>query len=357
VNVLVTGANGFLGRHVVAELLRRGHAVRALVRPAVKTATLPAPLRDPRVEVFRADLRGAPNLPQAFEGTDALVHLAAAVTGGEDAQFAATVVGTEKLLAAMAQSPTCKRLVLASSFSVYDWSSIRRLTEDSPLEPEPDLYDRDGYAVAKLWQERVARRLSEEHGWQLTVLRPGFIWGKGNEDLSGIGQRVGPLQMVFGPTRKVPVTHVENCAHAFAEATENPRAINQTFNVIDDHLPSAWRYAREYLRGSSTRALRLPVPYFLAMNVTRLARRVSKWVFSGKGKLPSILVPCRFEARFKPVHFGRFTDTRLHQTLAWRPPLTFEESLRRTYSPTEIHPPPTTNTPPIQTALSARPTN
>ena len=145
--VLVTGASGFLGRHVVAEFLRRGHPVRALVRPAAKV--------DPQrlgwegdAELVRADLRAGGDLPSPFAGIDALVHLAAAVTGGEEAQFGATVVGTENLLAAMARS-SCKRLVLAGSFSVYDWSAVRgTLTEDSPLEA--DLYDRDGYAVSHL---------------------------------------------------------------------------------------------------------------------------------------------------------------------------------------------------------------
>ena len=88
--------------------------------------------------------------------------------------------------------PTTRRLVLASSFSVYDWSAIRgELTEESPVEPATDLYDRDGYAVAKVWQERVARRMAAEHGWDLTVLRPGFIWGRGNEYLAGLGQKLG----------------------------------------------------------------------------------------------------------------------------------------------------------------------
>ena len=118
--VLITGANGFLGRHVVAEFLRRGHAVRALVRPAARLDDLGWP--EP-VEVVRADLRVSRELAAAFAGVDVLVHLAAAVTGGEDAQLAATVVGTERLLDAMARSQT-GRLVLASSFSVYDWGAI-----------------------------------------------------------------------------------------------------------------------------------------------------------------------------------------------------------------------------------------
>jgi nucleoside-diphosphate-sugar epimerase len=323
-HILVTGANGFLGRHVLEECLRRGHEVTALVRPAAKlTGTVWS-----RVRIFRGDLRASRNLAEAFDGVDTLVHLAAAVSGSEDVQFAASVVGTERLLDAMARSQ-CKRVVLASSFSVYDWSRMRGLaTEESPLEPEPDLYERDGYAVAKLWQERVARRAAEEQGWELAVLRPGFIWGKGNEDLAGIGQRVGRIQMVFGPFRKVPVTHVENCAAAFVEAAENPAAVGQTFNVVDDELPSAWGYAGAYLRGSGRGGVRVPVPYFAAMTTARVTMRVIKWVFHGKGKLPSILVPCRFEARFKP---GRFTNRKLKETLGWRPALAWRESVERTF--------------------------
>ena len=92
------------------------------------------------MEVFRADLRTSRELPRAFEGVDVLIHLAAVVSGGEDAQFAGTVVGTERLLDAMASS-TCRRLVLCSSFSVYDFSATHRtLDEDSPLHQVPDVY-------------------------------------------------------------------------------------------------------------------------------------------------------------------------------------------------------------------------
>src|SRR5262249_48860290 len=224
VRVLITGANGFLGRHVVAEFLRRGHAVRALVRPAAHVDES----GNSAVEVFRADLRVARNLDAAFHGVDALVHLAAAVAGGEDVQFAATVVGTERVLAAMARSAT-KRLVLASSFSVYDWSAITgTLSEESPVEAGADLYDRDGYAVAKCWPERVARRAVGEHGWQATVIRPGFIWGPGNTYLACLGQKFGRVHLVFGGSGRIPLTHVVNCADLFVTATEDPRAIGET---------------------------------------------------------------------------------------------------------------------------------
>lgn len=325
--VLITGANGFLGRHVVDEFLRRGHQVRALVRPAAKVDGLGWP---DSVEIFRADLRASRDLPSAFEGIDAVVHLAAGVKGSEDAQFAASVVGTERLLEAMAKTGT-RRLVLASSFSVYDWSEIRgELTEESPVEPSSDLYDRDGYAVAKVWQERVARRLAEENGWDLTVLRPGFIWGRGNEYLAGLGQQLGSTHLVFGPSTRLPLTYVENCAHCFAEATENPKAIGQTFNVVDDIGPTISAYLKDYLRGTGERGRAVPIPYGLAFPGVRMARWISKRLFRGKGKLPSLLVPSRFEARFKPL---RFDNRKLREVLGWAPPLGQSERLRRTYGP------------------------
>src|ERR1700726_232465 len=151
---LVTGANGFLGRHLVGALLARGIDVRAMVRPATRLEAIGWPSS---VEVFRADLRTSRELPRAFEGVDVLIHLAAVVSGGDDAQFAGTVASTERLLDAMATS-ACRRLVLCSSFSVYDYSSTRRtLDEGSPLHQVPDVYTRDGYRISKWWQERVIR--------------------------------------------------------------------------------------------------------------------------------------------------------------------------------------------------------
>src|SRR5262249_25438136 len=98
--VLVSGASGFLGRHVTECLLKRGHSVRAIIRPASKV-----PAWGEQVEIFRADLRSNnDNLIPAFEGVDAVLHLAAPTTGNEDIQFASAVTGTERFLEAMARS-------------------------------------------------------------------------------------------------------------------------------------------------------------------------------------------------------------------------------------------------------------
>ena len=71
--VLVTGAGGFLGRHVVDRLLERGHRVRAVIRAGSALADIKY-----EVELFSADLRSHDNLVAAFDGIDAVLHLAAA---------------------------------------------------------------------------------------------------------------------------------------------------------------------------------------------------------------------------------------------------------------------------------------
>jgi 2-alkyl-3-oxoalkanoate reductase len=324
---LVTGANGFLGQHVVCALLARGIQVRAMVRPAARLEALGWPAS---VEVFRADLRTSRELGRAFDDIDVLVHLAAVVSGGEDAQFAGTVAGTERLLDAMAAS-SCRRLVLCSSFSVYDYGATRRiLDEESPLHRVPDVYTRDGYTISKWWQERVTRRLAEMHGWDLTVLRPGFIWGRDHSYLAALGQQLGRHHLVIGPLTRMPMTHVENCADVFAVAVTDPRARGQTLNVVDGPGERIWSYLSDHMRGSGQRGWRLPIPYSLASWAVRLAFAT---VFRRATKVPSILIPHRFESRLKPL---RFVNHRLRVTLGWTPPLDYDQCLVRTHDPAAL---------------------
>jgi 2-alkyl-3-oxoalkanoate reductase len=324
VRALVTGANGFLGQRVVAALLAQGHTVRALVRPATAVEKIGWPAA---VEIVRGDLRSSRELLPAFDGVDVLVHLAAAVTGGEDAMFASTVSGTERLLAAMAGS-ACRRIVLASSFAVYDWSAIRgTLDESSPVETGRDLYARDGYTIAKAWQERVTRRFAAENGWDLTVLRPGFSWGRDHGYLAACGQQLGRLHVVIGPFSHLPLTHVDNCADLFARAAADPRAAGQTLNVVDGPGERIWSYLGDHLRRSGEGGFRVPFPYTVAFGVVSAAFAT---LFKRNEKLPHVLVPCRFESRLKPL---RYTNRRAQDVLGWTPPYGYAECLRRTYDP------------------------
>jgi UDP-glucose 4-epimerase len=309
---------------VVDALLARGVEVRALVRPTTRPDSLGWPAA---VEVFPADLLTSQDLVRAFEGVDVLVHLAAVVSGEQGLQLATAVGGTERLLTAMAGS-ACQRLVLCSSFSVYDYSATAgTLDERSPLHREQDVHARDGYTISKWCQERLTRRLAEEHGWSLTVLRPGFIWGRDHANLAALGLRMGPLQLVIGPLTRLPLTHVENCADVFAIAAEDPRARGQTLNVIDGPGVRVWSYLSEYLRGTGQHAARLPIPYGPSLWAVRLAFLT---VFRHLRNPPSLLIPNRFESRLKPLHFD---NRSLRETLGWTPPLNHLQCLARTYGP------------------------
>jgi UDP-glucose 4-epimerase len=319
--VLVTGAGGFLGCAVVASLLERGHEVRAIVRPSS-----PIPVWSDKVEIFRADLRVREDLASAFNGVDAVVHLAAATSGNEDMQFASTVVATERFLEAMAKSGV-RRLVHVSSLVVYDWSKAKScMDENTPLEHDP--YAMGGYTIAKIWQERVVSRFAEKHSWNVTIVRPGFIWGADHAQIAGMGRQFGRVYLLFGPFARLPLCHVANCADCLASMVANPAASGKIFNVLDGDDIRVWRYAREYARGTGQRALFLLVPYRAGLAVAQLAAFVSRKLFGRKGKLPSLLTPRRFESQFKPI---RFSNQLVRNTLSWTPRMTFEECLDPSY--------------------------
>jgi nucleoside-diphosphate-sugar epimerase len=319
--VLVSGGGGFLGRAVVDCLLKKGHEVRAIVRPSS-----PKPPWPDTVEVFRADLRVQEGLVSAFDGVDAVLHLAAATSGNEDMQFASTVVATERFLDAMAKS-TVKRLIHVSSLVVYDWSKARScMDETTPLEKDP--YAMGPYTIAKIWQERVVSRFSKMHSWDLTIVRPGFIWGAGHALIAGMGRQFGRIYLLFGPFTRLPLCHVDNCADCLVTAVENPAASGEIFNVIDGDDIRVWRYVREYARRTHQRGFLLPLPYRVGLGVAQLAALTSRSLFGSKGKLPSLLTPRRFESQFKPI---RFSNRRVRGVLNWTPRLSFGECLNATF--------------------------
>jgi nucleoside-diphosphate-sugar epimerase len=312
--VLVTGAAGFLGSRVVLALLDRGHAVRAVVRPA--SSTTPEAWQN-RAEIVRADLRAGADLEKLFDGIDALIHLAATVRGSAEAQFVGSAVCTEKLLEAMQRAGHTKHVVLAGSCSVYDWTATNgTLTEESPLET--NIYERDGYTVAKVWQERVARRMAAEQGWTLSIMRPGLIYGPGAVPAGSAGIGVGRAFLVLAPLSRLRLTHVDNCAAAFADAAE--KQASGVFNVVDDEQVTAWRYAGRLLKNKNT--VRIPVPYFAGLGIAHLAKLTSRILFPPKGgKLPGILIPRHYRARFKPLQYD---NRRAKEALGWQCKAFFE---------------------------------
>jgi UDP-glucose 4-epimerase len=279
------------------------------------------------VEVVRADLAGGAELEDAFAGSECLVHLAAATRGTRAEQHAVTVAGTARLLAAMARTST-RRLVLASSFATYDWGGIgEAVDESSPLLEPRSAAACGAYAEAKWEQERFTRQVSAEKGFDLTVLRPGFVWGRGREVPDGVGLTLGRVLLVLGPWSRPALTYVENCADLFATVVADTRARGRTFNVVDGSGTTSWRHAAGCRRVAGAPAFRVPVPYELAWAGVRIAHAVLRPL---EPRLPSALVPARFRARFRRV---AAEPRAAREVLGWRPPWSYEQAVRRALGP------------------------
>ena len=315
--LFITGAGGFVGRAVVKEARSRGHEVVAMVRSQKSAERL-----DGAMTVV-GDLRRPGPWVDALASCDAVIHLAAS-TGDFYDQLASTVLGTERLLAAMRDNGV-KRLVHISTFSLYDYRAIPvngRLDETSPLELRPE--DRDDYTQTKLLQEQLVREFGASSG-EVVIIRPGAIYGPDKLWEAGLAVRLfGQTWAAIAPRGRQKLTYVTNCAQAIVLAAERDEAIGQTLNIVDDDLPTQRQYAAALARHGFEVPRAVPVPYrFVAVGAT-VIDRMNRRFFAGKARLPGFIVPAKLDARFKPFEYS---NERAKRVLGWRPGKTLDEAL------------------------------
>lgn len=312
-NILVTGASGFLGRSVVAALSSRGHRVRANIRPTAAKADWPE-----AVEVSVCDL-SQDNLAAILVGMDAVIHLAGHSSSLDGLN--AAVLGTERLCAAVAPSHV-KRFSHVSSLAVYDWSQTEGVLDErcalagSTTAPT-------GYARSKLLQEEAVMRLRAADRI-VTILRPGFIWGKGRLWVDGVGRRLPRAYLLVASEASVPLTHVTNCADAVVTAALGGEGV---FNIVDEPPISRRSYLDAYITGSGASGLVIPLSYRSSVTLVSALCRILTGVFK-LGRLPSLLNPVRFEGQFKPVVVSA---NKIRDELGWTPPLGFAEAAKRSF--------------------------
>jgi nucleoside-diphosphate-sugar epimerase len=157
-SILVTGATGLTGHFVVEELLRRGHAVRALCRPAAAGGVAAG------AEVAVGDLTDADSLARAARGVDAIVHTA--VTRGDSA---VDIAAMEALLASWRTGP----FVYMSSLDVYGFAGPELITEDTPLSESYNDYATSKVVCERMLAEAAGRGGRVDH----VSLRAPYIWG------------------------------------------------------------------------------------------------------------------------------------------------------------------------------------
>jgi UDP-glucose 4-epimerase len=271
---LVTGAAGFLGRHLVAELAARGLRVRAAALPREDARELAAL----GAEVVRADLTAPETLPPLFAGgVERVFHLGAICNFSTRYRVLrpVNVEGTARI-AELALRAGVRAFVHVSSTSVYGPYRGVPFVEDAPREPQDDYgrSKRDG-------EDAVWRRAAE--GLPAVVLRPCTVYGPGCTDGAGKAfSRPTSLGAIPGDGRqRLSNVRVEDVAGAALHLSTRADAVGRAFNVADDSHPTleeALALAADAF-GTRSPRLHLPLPVVaLAARAQGLRARLARSV-------------------------------------------------------------------------------
>ncbi|MFT4065270.1 UDP-glucose 4-epimerase family protein [Paraburkholderia sp.] len=307
--VLVTGANGFVGKAVSRALLQRGDGVVGVVRRAQTAAE---GVREWLLDT--EDFEGIePRWPVGFS-CDAVIHLAARVHVMRETvadplvAYRATNVEGALRVAAAARRAGARRFVFVSSVkAMAEASTGRPIGEtDTPAPVDP-------YGISKLEAERALFDYGRASGLEIVVARPPLVYGP--------GVRANFLQLMNALARGIPLplgavtarrslVFVDNLADALVHCATDPRAAGETFHVTDGRDLSVAELARALATQLHAPARLVPVP----AGVLRVAGRLT-----GRSAQIDRLIG---ELRLDSSH--------IRERLGWVPPYTVEHGLLET---------------------------
>lgn len=329
--ILVTGAAGFIGSRVLQDLLGRGQRnLVCLVRPTSDAGEIEAILRrrpsNARVDVVKGNLLSRQDCEAACKNAKIILHLAAGI--GEKSYpdaFLNSVVATRNLLDASVKCAELRRFVLVSSFAVYsncDKPNGRLLDESCPVEEHPALRG-EAYCFAKVKQEEIVREYGRNYGVKYVIVRPGSVYGAKNSDITGrVGINTFGPYLHMGGSNTIPFTFVDNCANAIVLAGLVEGVEGETFNVVDDDLPSSRQFLRLYKRNVKN-FKSVYVPHLVSYGLCYLWEKYSHW---SQGQLPPAFNRKRWHAEWKKT---RYSNRKLKTKLGWMPRVSTADGLRR----------------------------
>ncbi len=312
-SLLVTGANGFVGRKLCAEAIQRGLHVRAATRDATALPGTEA--------AVIGNIDGRTDWTAALRGINTIVHLAARVhvlkepSADPLAEFLKVNRDGTENLARQAVQAGVKRLVFASSIKVNGEGTATRegkRAQDAFTEadiPSPS----DAYAVSKWQAEQALQRVAMETGLEVVNVRPPLVYGpdvKGNFlRLMMAIDRGAPLPLA-GAHNARSLLFVGNLTDALILCATHPAAAGQTYLVSDGEAVSTAELAAKTAQalGRANRCFYLP-PGLLRIGASVIGRA---------------------------GHFDRLfgslvvDDAKIRRELGWMPPYTFEQGLRET---------------------------
>ncbi len=268
----VTGGTGFVGSHLVEELLRRGYEVRCLVRSDPKW------LGGLGIVPVRGDLFDERALTEGVRGADLVFHVAGLTRAATpEALDRVNVTGTLNLLAAVRRAaPEVQRVVVTSSLAACGPSGAQPLKEAEPLEPVSH------YGRSKARMEEAVRRRFMDPGagdrLPVTIVRPPAVYGPREADIFTL-IRAADKQRIFpvvgkGDKPQLSLVHVHDLVRGMADAAETRGTAGQTY-FIGSEAYYAWNEIREAVLGALGHgALKLNVPRAFVKPVGSVVERV-----------------------------------------------------------------------------------
>ncbi len=318
--VLVTGANGFIGRALCAGLRRAGCEVRG----AILEGTDGRPLEELGVAVYPGDILRPASLEPALRGVCAVYHLAALATDWAPwARFMrVNAAGTARVLEA-ARRAGVQRLIHMSSLVVHPFCGHVAADETASLGNSTN-----GYCVAKVVAEGHVRR-AQARGWFDTVIiRPAaIIYGPGDTTafihLAPALER-GPLPLVAGGEPLTCCIYVGNLVDGLLLAGARPAAAGRTYVLTDDRMLTWRAYLAAVCGALGTEPRFVSVPAWLA--------RAAGWSLEAiwrTARIERAPVVHRYRVGLtaRDFHFG---CARAKRELGYRPRVDLETGLQRT---------------------------
>ena len=316
--VLVTGAHGFVGSHLVKKLLAEGASVRALVSPWGQLDNLAGV--EGRLELVRADISRADTLAGIFNGVELVYHAAAKVAdyGPERAFWNVNVKGTENVLRE-AERAGVGRLVLVSSVAVHRYSGFR--------DADPRLRPRDGTLNAYARSKIAAEDSLADAALETVIVRPG-LWPFGPRDSNFVrvagALKKGLFPLVDGGKAVLNTAYSENLVDGLWLAGTVSNAANRTYVLADRGAPSWNALLGELAQLLHAPKPRLSLPGALSEPLGETVERV--YGLLGVGSEPP-LTRYRGALMRRDVHFS---VAAAEQELGYRPRISWQEGLART---------------------------
>lgn len=313
---LVTGANGFIGSHLVRELLSRGWTVKCLVRHTSDLSSL----HGLSVECVLGDVRDPETIPSAVNGVEYVFHLAAELMATDRETFDQVIrQGTINMLEAATQNSGLKRfLYVSSQAAAGPGNDATPGDETKPRRPI------SWYGHAKAEAEDAV--LSYQRRLPVTLVRPSGVYGKREKDVSQLYPLVeNHLHPRLGIlTKYVVLIYVEDLVRGIVEAAQSADTLGQTYFLNHPQVVTAGGVTETIARAMDKR---WGLPLIIPIILLRLTAPMIEFIHQFTRQRPKVT---RDKVREVAQRFWVSDPSKARRDFSWEAQFSLFEGMRKT---------------------------